>query len=137
MKNKLLFIALIAAGLTGCKKWLDVSPQTQVRERSLFETEQGFKDAMTGVYISLGGSGTYGQNLTMGFLDALAQRYTMSSTSAIFYRASQYQYTDPAPKANIAAIWGGMYTVIGNLDNILSQVDEKKSLFTGNNYNII
>jgi hypothetical protein len=121
---------------SSCKKWLDVSPQTQVRERTLLETEQGFKDAMIGVYLYLGGGQVYGQNLTMGFMDVLGQRYAVGSTHS-FYRASLYQYADVSPKGNIAAIWSGLYTAIGNIDNLLLQIDDKKSLFTGNNYKII
>ena len=138
MKNKFLLLLLtVIVGFTSCKKWLDVSPQTQVRERTLFETEQGFKDAMTGVYLHLGGGGTYGQNLTMGFMDVLGQRYTVGSTFTTFYRASLYQYTDAVPKANIAAIWGGLYTAVANVNNVLQQIDVKQGVFSGNNYNII
>jgi starch-binding outer membrane protein, SusD/RagB family len=136
-KNITWLVLLTGALTTGsCKKWLDVSPQTQVRERTLLETEQGFKDAMIGVYLHLGGAGVYGQNLTMGFMDVLGQRYAVGSTHS-FYRASLYQYADVSPKGNIAAIWSGLYTAIGNIDNLLLQIDDKKNIFTGNNYKII
>lgn len=139
MSNITTFVCLFALLLTtaGCKKWLDVSPDTQVREKELFENERGFKDALTGVYLYLGGTSTYGQNLTMGMLDAMAQRYNTSSPSHPFNKASLYQYSDAATKANIAAIWSGMYTAVGNLNNILTQVDDRRNLFTGNNFNFI
>jgi hypothetical protein len=101
------------------------------------ETEGGFKDALTGAYISLGQGTTYGQNLTMGFLDAMGQRYNTTSTSHIFYRASRYEYSDASTKTYISSIWSGMYTTIANVDNILTQVDAKQSIFSGNNYNLI
>ncbi|HEY8894731.1 MAG TPA: RagB/SusD family nutrient uptake outer membrane protein, partial [Niastella sp.] len=70
------FIYIFMTGIlttgVGCKKWLDVSPETQVRERDLFETEDGFKDALIGTYQLLSDKKAYGQNLTMGFADALA-----------------------------------------------------------------
>ena len=136
VKKYFLFLLLIVA-LASCKKWLDVSPQTQVRERTLFETEQGFKDAMTGVYLYMGSSSIYGQNLSMGFLDVLAQRYTIASNVSSFYRASLYQYTDAVPKANIAAIWSGLYASVGNVNNVLLQIDAKQGLFSGNNFQVI
>src|SRR5687768_4276297 len=92
----LFFAVCLATAGTGCKKWLDVSPETQVRERDLFETEDGFKDAIIGTYQLLSEKSAYGQNLTMGFADALAQRYNTLLTSHVFYAAARYQYTNSA-----------------------------------------
>jgi starch-binding outer membrane protein, SusD/RagB family len=140
MKLKYLIYTFIAAGLTmgmGCKKWLDVSPKTQVRERDLFETEDGFKDALIGTYQLLSGKNAYGQNLTMGFADALAQRYNTLSTSHIFYATARYQYTNAAVKTYIKDSWGALYAGVANVNNILEQIDSKKTVFSGNNYNIV
>jgi len=117
MKLKYLIWLFIAASLTGmgCKKWLDVSPKTQLRERDLFETEEGFKDAVIGVYQLLSDKNAYGQNLTMGFADALAQRYNTLSTNHMFYAAARYQYTNAAVKTYIKEIWGALYAGIANV----------------------
>lgn len=132
-----LLLALIAVTTTGCKKWLDVSPKTEIRESILFSDEQGFKDAMIGVYTYLGGASTYGTNLTMGVLDGMAQRYNVSATTHIYYYPARYDYTNTATKNFNNAIWGGLYTGVANLDNVLMQIDAKQSLFSANNYNII
>lgn len=133
----ILFAVLLLA-TTGCKKWLDVSPKTQVRERVLLETEQGYKDALIGVYIHLAGAPNgYGNNLTMGMLDAMGQRYNTSSTSHSFYRASRYEYTDVNVKTNITGIWANLYTGIANINNILTQIEEHKAVFTGNTYHMV
>ena len=140
MRIKLILIFSLLCLLvvaTSCKKWLDVSPKTEVRERALLENEQGFKEAVTGVYILMGSGSAYGQNLTMGMLDAMGQRYNTASTSHIFYRASRYEYNDVNTKQYIASTWGTMYTCIGNLNNALTQIDAKKSTFTGNNFNVV
>ena len=130
----LLGLTLMTAG---CKKWLDVSPKTEVRERALLENEQGFKEAVTGVYILMGSGNAYGQHLTMGMLDAMGQRYNTSSTSHVFYRASRYEYNDANTKQYIASVWGTMFTCIGNLNNVLTQIDSKKAGFLGNGFNIV
>lgn len=140
MKLKHLIYIFIAACLTmgmGCKKWLDVSPKTQVRERDLFETERGFKDALIGAYQLLSDKKAYGQNLTMGFADALAQRYNTLSTSHIFYAAARYQYTNTAIKTYIKDTWGALYAGVANVNNILEQIDNRKTVFSGNNYNLV
>lgn len=139
MNIKFVIPTLLAAAslsLVSCKKWLDVNPKTQIRESVLLSDEQGFKDALTGVYLKMGGNALYGQNLTMGFIDALAQRYTVSATTHIFYQSAyKFNYAETGAKNYISAIWGGLYSAIANANNILTQIDDKKELFSGNNFN--
>lgn len=132
-----LLTALIAITTTGCKKWLDVSPKTEIRESILFSDEQGFKDAMIGIYTYLGGTSTYGTNLTMGVVDGMAYRYNVSANTHIYYYPSRYDYTNTATRNFNNAIWGGLYTGVANVNNVLMQIDAKQSLFSANNYNII
>jgi starch-binding outer membrane protein, SusD/RagB family len=132
-----LFFTACLVAVTGCKKWLHVSPKTQVGERDLFDTEDGFKDAMIGVYQLLSAKSAYGQNLTMGFADALAQRYNTLSTSHLFYATARYQYTNTAVKTYIKDVWSNLYAGIANVNNILLQIDDKKTVFTGNNFNVV
>lgn len=137
--NSMLLFTLVAVMASGCKKWLDVSPKTQIRQRELFENEQGFQDALTGVYLKLGGSSLYGQQMTYGFMDVLAQTYTITfagsdNSSATFKQAGVYNYTDTRVKTRMAAIWGETYSSIANLDNILTQMEDKRKIFTLDNF---
>mgnify|MGYP000044762271 CR=1 FL=1 len=34
----------------GCSDWLDVDPKSQIKQEVLFESEAGFRDALTGIY---------------------------------------------------------------------------------------
>ena len=34
----------------GCRDWLDVRPNSQVKEDDLFTSESGFRDALIGIY---------------------------------------------------------------------------------------
>ncbi|HVI48529.1 MAG TPA: RagB/SusD family nutrient uptake outer membrane protein [Chitinophaga sp.] len=139
MKNKYyaVFLLLIIVTAGSCKKWLDVRPETQVLQKDLLSNEQGFQDALTGVYMKMADSTLYGQSLTMTFLDVMAQRYNINTQSQAFYQASVYNYIDAGTKTNIADIWTNMYSAIGNANNILAYVDEKKSVFSGNNFAVI
>ena len=47
----------------GCDNWLDVKPETEVNEDDMFSTEQGFMDALYGVYVNMGKSDVYGGTL--------------------------------------------------------------------------
>lgn len=132
-----ILLAFVVLSTAGCKKWLDASPKTEIRESALLSDEQGFKDALIGVYTFLGSPNTYGTNLTLGVVDGMAQRYNVTSSSHMFYYPSRFDYTATSSKNYIAAIWGGMYTGIANVNNILKQVDSKKDIFSNNSYNIV
>ncbi|PSL49858.1 SusD-like starch-binding protein associating with outer membrane [Chitinophaga niastensis] len=137
MKAKYILFTLLAGCLTassGCKKWLDVSPKTQVRESEMLKDEQGFKDAITGTYIQLSDAPLYGQTLTMSFMDVLGQRYNVTNSTSPFYQTAIYNYLNDGTKGTIASIWTNMYGAIGNVNNILTIIDGKKELFSGNNY---
>lgn len=133
--NALLVAILLSAA--SCKKWLDVSPKTQIRESILLSDEQGFKDALIGVYTLMGGISVYGTNLTMGVLDGMGQRYNSAATTHIYYYPARYDYTATASKNFISAIWGGLYSGVANVNNILTQIDNKEEVFTPSNYKVI
>jgi hypothetical protein len=50
---------------------------------------------------------------------------------------AQYKYTASTPTGIISAIWAGLYNSIANANNIINNIDERKNVFTHNNYSII
>ena len=83
-------LALIC--LTACDRWFDVNPQTEVKQKELFSTDQGFYNALMGVYLNLSDPELYGGELQFGLVDVLAQTYSISNTtgggSAYLYAVS-------------------------------------------------
>ena len=141
-------LALITVTVGGCKKFLDVQPKDKVPQAVLFNDEQGFKDALTGVYLAMDskpnpstGAGLYTSDMTMGMMATLAWDYDNATTAgagaygSFFNNIAYYNYTDVQVKAELDGMWGIMYNNIANLNNILSQIDAKKSVFTGDNFN--
>lgn len=63
-------LALIC--LTACDRWFDVNPQTEVKQKELFSTDQGFYNALMGVYLNLSDPELYGGELQFGLVDVLA-----------------------------------------------------------------
>jgi len=139
--------AVVMLFVSGCKKFLDVPPKDQVPQSTLFKDEQGFKDALIGVYLGMdkpmngGRYGLYTTNLSMGMLSTMAYNYDNATianagTGGAFYNnAVYYVYSDGELKLEIDGIWGGMYNNIANLNNILIQIENKKDLFHGDNFN--
>ena len=137
MKKKILTGMLICSlGITACSDWLNVEPKTTVKEKELFSREIGFKEALTGIYIQMGGSGLYGRNLSYGFLDILGQCYQPKDGAGDFYYQNKAYYEFPSDKTESTtnAVWSGMYSVIANVNNLLYWIDRKKDVFTTEGY---
>ncbi|WP_316815743.1 RagB/SusD family nutrient uptake outer membrane protein [Pedobacter nyackensis] len=114
-----------------------MNPKTEVSEQSLFQDEQGFKDALIGVYTQMGAKPLYGKEFTMAFMDVLAQNYNVGITSNKYYQPGRYNYADIATKSTIDGFWNNSYKAIANINNLLAQIDAKKQVFSRDNYQII
>lgn len=60
-------------------------PQDTTEDDQLFETGEGFRNALNGVYRQMAGSSMYGKELTWGALDAWRQSYILHSTGTNEY----------------------------------------------------
>jgi starch-binding outer membrane protein, SusD/RagB family len=121
--------------LSSCKKYLDVKPQSEVDESQLFSSAQGFKEALNGVYTLCASKDLYGGNLTFGDLDVLAQNYQFEDVTQ--QAIANFDFTQPAFVTTTTDIWNTAYRAIANCNYILAAIDSKKSLFTGNDYQLI
>ncbi|PUZ26786.1 SusD family protein [Chitinophaga costaii] len=137
---KKIFIAILLIGsLASCKKWLDVKPQTQISADELFNTEDGFKEAINGMYSKMATTDMFGRELSAGQLEAVGQSlYADPLTDNNGYRQSQlYNYKNQSFINRKDSIWKGYYAVIANANNLLEHIDVQKNLFKGVNYNLI
>jgi hypothetical protein len=134
MKKYLFYITLVLV-FSSCKKFLDVQPESDVTKEQLFTTEEGFKEALNGVYTKCSEGGLYGGNLTFSNLDIMAQNYTF--TDATFQKVASFQYKDNVLKDKNSQIWSAAYSAIGNCNEILQKIDDQKGIFSGGNYSII
>jgi hypothetical protein len=136
----IIFSAVVLVTATSCKKWLDVQPKTKIKSDVLLQTEQGYKDALIGAYTMMTPENLYGRELSFGFFDALAKMYEPTSTQYADlgnagYNAGIYAQTNIKPR--IDQFWGGLYNITANVNNILDNIDQNKTVFTGDNYSII
>lgn len=144
MKNlriKILVIAglFILLGTASCKKWINDTPQPeQVDESAVFSTEKGFQEALNGVYLQMADSSLYGRDLTMGVLSLMGRSYDVNikpEIGALFYQSALYNLKGQSVGRYSSGVWIKMYQSIANLNNMLINLEAKKSIFTGNNYN--
>lgn len=142
IKNIILLLAVCS--FTACNKWLDVKPSTQLDRDELFKSEEGYRDALLGVYSSLSAPALYGREMTFGTMDVLAGYYAplrvSTTTYADFYAYYPYKQQGRRIDANIAVLdrmWSGIYHTISNLNSILETIDMRKGMFSDDNYRIV
>ncbi|WP_316815620.1 RagB/SusD family nutrient uptake outer membrane protein [Pedobacter nyackensis] len=119
MKFKIIILGIALLGFSSCNKWLDVDLINQVDENKLFAKEQGFNDALAGVYNQLSGQNLYGERLSFEFMDVLAQYYNYNSIAEEYKRTRDYNYKDATVRSQIDGIWSGLYSGISGVNNIL------------------
>lgn len=129
-------LLMILSALSACTNWLDVKPGTEIKEKDLFKTQEGFQDALIGVYIEMKNSKAYGKNLTLTTLEYLAQHWE-TSYRTLGAGLEAYDYTDAQVETNFRDIYAQMYHVIALANNILDHIDAHKDLFKGNVYELI
>lgn len=110
-----------------CSDWFDVSPKTDLKADDLFSSESGFQSALTGIYLEMTSSSTYGSTMSFGLLDQLAQEYDyvpsgVTDISAIYRFSTGNAY---GSKQLISSAWLGEYNIIANCNNLLKWLDAK------------
>lgn len=113
--------------LTSCEEWLTISSDTEFANEDQFKNQQGFQDAVIGVYLNLSETSLYGKNLTWGYLEYLAQNYELVANST-FQEYFKYEYTTNNVSSTINGIWGAAYNTIANINNILKWEKENREV---------
>lgn len=122
---KLIFPVLVAGMLTGCGKWLDVTPGDVTTEKMLFSNHSGYYSAINGIYQTLSSPELYGENLTWGFLSALSQYYDSynSMDNLAFSYTERYDYASEEMQEFGEEIWSNGYFAIANCNNVLKNLE--------------
>lgn len=132
----IIFLSVILT-LSACQDWLDVQPMSEVDQDELFASEEGYFDALNGVYLNLGKSALYGNHLTMSTLDVLAQNYFIP-TGHSYIDMVYHNYETTFGEQVIASIWKESYNVIANCNNIIDHMDvDVEAKFSDDNYKLI
>ncbi len=134
--NKIYKIAALlglasSLSLTSCNKFLDVQPTGTLIEDVQFSDEQGYYDALYGVYGKMASENLYGEALSYGFLDKIGQQFCYNIAVNVDNRIVQFQYKDQDVRKLVDAIWVNQYEAISYVNNILKHL-EKEDLSQGN-----
>ena len=128
-----IFIGLLFS-LTSCNDWLDVELDNKVDDDKLFNTAEGFKEALAGVYSSMSKSSMYGGRLTMEYVDVLAQYYNSNSTYEYW---KDYDYENSGCRSIISGMWNNLYSCISQANCILEWADKNAGVLSESDRNQI
>ena len=139
MKKYLYILFAIQLLSTSCENYFDVSPKSEIKADDFFDNEEGYVDALTGVYSLMSTRSLQGDNLSYGYVDVLAQYYggIISNPNHNFLPALEYQYEDPAVRTRIESIWTNSYRAIANINGMLLFIDENQDVFSEGAYEVL
>ena len=126
---------LLLCCITACNDWLEVAPQAEKEEAEMFEKEVGFRNVLIGAYIRMKSNNLYGEDLTYGSIEMLAQHWTNTDDLGKYLKA--YNYEQSFVETKINSFYGNLYKVIADVNGLLNNIDARKEMFEGNNFEII
>ncbi|MRT93719.1 RagB/SusD family nutrient uptake outer membrane protein [Ancylomarina sp. 16SWW S1-10-2] len=135
MKTYIIYIITFFLSIlcVSCDDWLDVSPKAEIESTELFETEQGFQDALTGVYISLSDNSSYGKYLSWHILEDLAHQYDVSSGN--YEGIQNYDFENTTSLSVIKSIWLHQYNTIAEINLLLESIDKYGRILDTDSFN--
>ncbi|MCR9011813.1 RagB/SusD family nutrient uptake outer membrane protein [Gabonibacter chumensis] len=132
MKSMLRIIAVLSVfAFTSCEKWFEVTPAGEVAEDDLFRNAEGFRNSLNGIYQGMSRASLYGQELSWGFIDVLAQYYDVRNCDDIGYRvvidADDYNYSHATVRPRLDTLWINAFHLIANCNTLLKRVERADS----------
>lgn len=124
--KKLTYILFLLV-LVGCNDFLDINPKSIVVNDDLFKNDEGFQDALYGVYSAMAESKLYGKALTIENIELCAQNFYSTNTTLKYKALSKLEFVDSDASSYLEDIWETMYETIGYTNNILQNLEEKSS----------
>lgn len=127
MKVRKIILGLcVTLAFCSCSDWLDVSPSNQVDGDDLFNSGNGYRIALNGIYKQVSGQYLWGQELTWGTVDVLAQSYdksSLGSTNTQYRELASYKYTNKSVEPLIQSIWSTAYNAIANCNELIGNIE--------------
>ena len=116
-----ILILLLLCCITACNDWLEVAPQAEKEESEMFEKEAGFRNVLIGAYIRMKSNNLYGEDLTYGSIEMLAQHWTNTDDLGKYLKAYNYEQGDVETKIN--SFYGNLYKVIADVNGLLNNIN--------------
>lgn len=123
-----LLACLLITLTTGCNDWLDVRPNTEQKDEDLFSNAQGFYDALIGCYMTMADRNIYGEQLSMTYIESLANLWNLPNEQTETDRLSdwaftQHDYTLSFAENSIQTIYATLFNTIAQANMIIKNIE--------------
>ena len=122
MRKHIYILILSLIVFSGCS-FLDINPKGEVIDDDMFTTDEGYQDALYGVYASLDNSELYGRRVSLVYPEAMAQNFYAKGSSPADYMAYG-QFDIGIARTAYNGYWSQAYVVIGYINNIINNLEE-------------
>jgi hypothetical protein len=133
----LSFVCGASLMMSSCSDWLDYTPKDKQTAEQQFSTREGFFNAVNGIYNLVSGSSLYGYNMSYGPLDIMGQCYNVSDANTTAYAFQQYTWNNSVVSSTFSSIWSNAYNTILNINMVLKELDNQKSVLADKDYKLI
>lgn len=124
----LISLWIVTTVFSSCSDWLDVRPSDEIKEEFLFETGNGYRTALNGIYRKLSTEDLYGRNLSWGIVDALGEVNDYDVVSDVgggkaMKKVSKRLFKDIELVPTTDAMWEAAWNIVANCNNLVQQVE--------------
>lgn len=137
IKKILLGLTFLILIVSCDNDWLDEQSSTQLTDDEQFQSVDGFKDALMGVYLGLTEPELYAKDMNWNLVDVLSQQYATFSFSADYAGMQLFNYGSVKSTAQIEALWKKAYNVIANINLAVEMIDKNRHVLGDIDYHIM
>ncbi len=118
-----MIMAAVCISAGSCSNFLNVNPKGEVFDDDMFSDDEGYQDALYGIYSELG----TGENLYAGNFLTMAETmsWNFASTHYKLGNLSICDWTSNGPTSIRKDTWTAAYKAINHLNNIILHTEEK------------
>ena len=115
-------LCALALPLLGCSSFLDVNPKGEVFDKDMFESAEGYEDALYGIYAELGTQKSLYSDYMFWVPETLSINVTLSDDGMSNMAIGEWSRTHASTIRN--DIWSAAYKVINHINNIVSHIEK-------------
>lgn len=108
--------------MNSCADFLDVNPKGEVFDKDMFESAEGYEDALYGIYAELATEQYLYSDYMIWLPEVLSLNISTSDNALQYMAYGQWTNAGASPIRN--SIWAKLYKVINHINNILSHIEE-------------
>ena len=128
IKYSILIAGLLSIIFVSCSDWLDVPVEGRSTSGELFETGDGYRSALHGLYKNMVTDDLYGANLQFGLVDFFSNQYSLNVPTAdlnstVLIAAGKREYNNKDLRPQLDQLWLKAFNVIASANNLIQNIE--------------